>query len=113
MQTTLRSPRAVNDTSGDSGQPGGASVGALLRRLSERIDRNAHRAHSQPGVVFEPRWMGVLNLLALRGPMSVNELAAVLAISHPSVIQTLASLCKAGATRGMADAAPTASRDSP
>ncbi|WP_313917681.1 helix-turn-helix domain-containing protein [Tahibacter sp.] len=88
MQTTLRSPRAVKDTSDDSGQPGGASVGALLRRLSELIDRDANRAYTQAGIVFEPRWMGVLNLLAVRGAMSVNELAAVRAISHPSVSQT-------------------------
>lgn len=103
MQTTLRSPRAVNVTSDDSGQPGGASVGALLRRLSERVDRNANRVYSQLGVVFEQRWMGVLNLLALRGPMSVNELAAMLAISHPSVSQTRAFLRKAGLIAERAD----------
>ena len=47
--------------------------------------------------------MGVLNLLALRGPMSVNELAAVLAISHPSISQTRASLRKAGLIAERAD----------
>jgi len=95
MQTTLRSPRVGNDTSDDSGQPGGAS------RRASAAPIGTHRPRCQPGVfpvgvVFEQRWMGVLNLLALRGPMSVNELAAVLAISHPSVSQTRASLRKAG-----------------
>lgn len=146
MQATLRSPRAVNETSDDSGQPGGASVGALLRRLSERIDRDANRVYSQLGAVFEQRWMGVLNLLALRGPMSVKELAAVL--DRRSLFDRVQARLRVGArrgpsrvdrnstarqripaidpivpqhgtttpkraTRGMAHAAPTASKDSP
>jgi len=75
---------------------GGAAIGARLRRLSERIDADANRIYSQLGVAFEQRWMGVLNQLNLFGPMSVNELAAALAISHPSVSQTRNSLQQAG-----------------
>jgi DNA-binding MarR family transcriptional regulator len=54
-------------------------------------------------VVFEQRWMGVLNQLNLFGPMSVNELAAALAISHPSVSQTRNSLQEAGLITERAD----------
>jgi DNA-binding MarR family transcriptional regulator len=75
---------------------GGAAIGARLRRLSERIDRDANRIYAQLGITFEQRWMGVLDLIARRGPMSVNELAATLAISHPSVSQTRRSLTSAG-----------------
>ncbi len=76
--------------------PGGAAIGARLRRLSERIDRDANRVYALLGIAFEQRWMGVLDLIARRGPMSVNELAATLAISHPSVSQTRRSLTAAG-----------------
>ena len=84
---------------------GGAAIGASLRRLSERIDRDANRIYAQLGVAFEQRWMGVLNLLHLRGPLSVKELAAALAISHPSVSQTRHSLRKAGLVIERADPA--------
>jgi DNA-binding MarR family transcriptional regulator len=75
---------------------GGAALGARLRRLSERIDREAGAVYAHEGVPFEQRWMGVLNQLVLRGPQSVGELAQVLGISHPSVSQTRRSLQAAG-----------------
>jgi len=84
---------------------GGAAIGARLRRLSERIDRDANRVYALLGIEFEQRWMGVLDLIARRGPMSVNELAATLAISHPSVSQTRRSLTAAGLLEEQPDAA--------
>jgi DNA-binding MarR family transcriptional regulator len=81
----------------------GAAIGARLRRVSERIDADANRIYSQLGVAFEQRWMGVLNQLNLFGPMSVNELAAALAIRHPSVSQTRNSLQTAGLVAERAD----------
>ena len=75
---------------------GGANIGALLRRLSDRIDRDANRVYAQLGVAFEQRWMGVLDRLARQGPMSVKDLARDLRISHPSVSQTRSSLLAAG-----------------
>ena len=75
---------------------GAAAIGARLRRLSERIDRQASRLYADAGVVFEQRWFGVLNLLALYGPLSVGEMAASLGVSHVSVSQTRDSLQRAG-----------------
>lgn len=75
---------------------GGAAIGALVRRISERIDRDASRVYARLGVTFEQRWMGVLDLLARQGPMSVKDLARDLRISHPSVSQTRSSLLAAG-----------------
>jgi MarR family transcriptional regulator, organic hydroperoxide resistance regulator len=75
---------------------GGAAIGARLRRLSDRIDRDAARVYAALGVRFEQRWMGVLSLLAERGAMAVGDLAERLRISHPSVSQTRRSLIEAG-----------------
>lgn len=75
---------------------GGAAIGAVLRRLSERIDRDANQVYARLGVAFEQRWMGVLDLLARQGPLSVKDLARKLKISHPSVSQTRSSLLAAG-----------------
>lgn len=77
-------------------QQAGASIGARLRRLSERIDRDANRVYASLGLEFEQRWMGTLNQLHLNGNMSVNEVAAALGISHPSVSQTRRSLLDVG-----------------
>jgi MarR family transcriptional regulator, organic hydroperoxide resistance regulator len=78
---------------------GGAAIGARLRRLSERIDREATQLYGDLGVDFEQRWFGVLNLLAQFGPLSVGELAAPLGISHASVSQTRESLERRGYIR--------------
>lgn len=75
---------------------GGAAIGARLRRLSERVDRDATRVYAELGVAFEQRWMGVLDQLSRRDGLSVKELAETLGISHPSVSQTRASLLAAG-----------------
>lgn len=75
---------------------GGSSIGGRLRRLSERIDRDAARLYADSGVVFEQRWFGVLDLLAQFGPLSVGELATPLGITHASVSETRKSLEKAG-----------------
>lgn len=75
---------------------GGAALGARLRRLSDKIDADVARVYAALGIAFEQRWFGVINQLALNGPMSVGELAAVLRITHVSVSQTRRSLEKAG-----------------
>jgi DNA-binding MarR family transcriptional regulator len=75
---------------------GGGALGARLRRLSERIDRDAGRLYAQAGIPFEQRWYGVLNQLVLRGPLSVGELAQLLGITQASVSQTRQSLAAAG-----------------
>ncbi|MBV9572270.1 MAG: MarR family transcriptional regulator [Alphaproteobacteria bacterium] len=84
---------------------GGAAIGARLRRLSERIDRDANRVYQAAGVTFEQRWLGVLEQLVICGPLAVNDLAKALGISHPSVSQTRDSLKKAGLIAEKADPA--------
>jgi DNA-binding MarR family transcriptional regulator len=77
-------------------QAGGAALGARLRRLSSAIDTDATRVYATLGIAFEQRWFGVLNQLALVGPMTVSELGVALRITHVSVSQTRDSLVKAG-----------------
>jgi DNA-binding MarR family transcriptional regulator len=92
-----------------SGEPdyirshGNAGVGARLRRLSERIDRESNAVYAHLGLHFEQRWMGVLMLLDERGEMTVGELAETLRITQPSVSQTLRSLQTARIVSDKAD----------
>jgi DNA-binding MarR family transcriptional regulator len=71
---------------------GNAGIGARLRRVSDRLDREANAVYAHAGLHFEQRWMGVLMLLAARGEVTVGELAQALGITQPSVSQTLRSL---------------------
>jgi DNA-binding MarR family transcriptional regulator len=72
------------------------ALGARLRRLSERIDREADRIYRESGIRFEQRWYGVMNQLAAHGPMTVGALAGALGITHAAVSQTRASLVAEG-----------------
>ncbi len=87
---------------------GGAAIGARLRRLSERIDREADQVYRDLGVEFEQRWFGLLNALAMAGPLSVGEIAEALGITHAAVSQTRASLQARGLVAAAAD--PTDAR---
>lgn len=75
---------------------GAAALGARLRRLSERIDRDAARLYQDAGVAFEQRWFGVVRLLAASGPLSVGEIAPLLGVSHATVSQIRSGLAAAG-----------------
>lgn len=81
----------------------GAALGARLRRLSAVIDADAARVYAAHGITFEQRWFGVINQLALNGPMSVRMLAEALGISHPSVSEARQSLEKAGLVQSTPD----------
>ncbi|HYC97468.1 MarR family transcriptional regulator [Brevundimonas sp.] len=86
-----------------SRQGGAAAIGARLRRLSERIDRDATRLYQESGETFEQRWYGVVNLLSQRDALSVGELAASLGVSHASVSQIREGLDRAGLITWEAD----------
>ncbi len=55
------------------------------------------------GETFEQRWFGVLNQLALQGPLSIGELAKIIGVTHVSISQTCRSLAEAGHVTFAAD----------
>ena len=83
---------------------GGAALGARLRRLSERLDRDATRLYAAHDIRFEQRWYGVLNQLVVNGPMSIGDIAQALRITHVSVSQASRSLEAAGIIASTASA---------
>ncbi|MBX9747412.1 MAG: MarR family transcriptional regulator [Hyphomonadaceae bacterium] len=82
---------------------GPAAIGARLRRLSDRIDREAERIYAEMGVEFEQRWFGVLNQLTLRGSRSVGDIAAELGVTHAAVSQVRGALERRGLVGVRAD----------
>lgn len=73
-------------------QMAGAALGGRLRRLSASIDADLAQFYSARGIRFEQRWYGLINQLALKGPMSVGELAATLGLTHASISEARKSL---------------------
>jgi DNA-binding MarR family transcriptional regulator len=77
-------------------QAGGAALGARLRRLSERIDREVGALYAARGEAMEQRWYGVLNLLDRFGPLGVVQLAQAMGVTHVAVSQVREALERAG-----------------
>ncbi|MEO5773864.1 MAG: MarR family transcriptional regulator [Sphingomicrobium sp.] len=82
---------------------GSGALGARLRRLSEKIDRDATRIYAERRIEFEQRWFGPLNQIVLNGPLSVSEIAERLYITHVSVSQATQSLEAAGLVASQPD----------
>ncbi|MBY0422927.1 MAG: MarR family transcriptional regulator, partial [Parvularculaceae bacterium] len=75
-----------------------------MRRLSERIDREAAAVYAEAGVEFEQRWFGVLNQLTLNGSMTVGALAEALGVTHAAVSQARVALEARGLVRSATEA---------
>jgi len=86
-----------------SREAGGAAIGARLRRLSERFDRETAQIYAAQGVRFEQRWFGILNQIVLNGPMTVGEIAAALRVTHVSVSQARRALEGEGLLQALSD----------
>lgn len=82
---------------------GGAAIGARLRRLSERLDRETAQIYAAQSLHFEQRWYGILNQLVLNGSMTVGEIAATLRVTHVSVSQARRALEAAGLIEALSD----------
>lgn len=82
---------------------GGASLGARLRRLSDRIDRESDGIYQALGIEFEQRWFGLVNQLALHEQRTVGEVADALGVSHAAISQVRRALVERGLVIAEAD----------
>jgi DNA-binding MarR family transcriptional regulator len=82
---------------------GAAAFASRLRRLSERVDRDAVALYADRGLPFEPRWFATVVALRDFGPLSVGELARMTGVSHAAVSQVRSQLAAAGLVEAAAD----------
>ncbi len=73
---------------------GALSFGSRLRRLSDKIMRQASRVYQSYGLDFEPKWFPLFYLLSQQNEMGIMEIADCLGITHPAVIQIAKELEK-------------------
>lgn len=80
------------------------AIASRMKRLTDRLLRGGSEAYRSLGLDFEPRWFTLFYLLYTEdSPLSIQEIADALMVSHPAVIQTAQMLVKRGLIRSYQD----------
>ncbi len=77
-------------------QLGALALASRLRRLGERLQRDASRIYREQRLEFEARWFPVAYLLSREPPMSVTAVADALGMTHPAVNQIATQMVRRG-----------------
>lgn len=75
---------------------GALALGSRLKRLSDRMMKSVSEIYKNSGVDFESKWFPLFYLLSKEGEKGIMEIAEILHISHPGVIQLAKEMEKAG-----------------
>ncbi|WP_337040492.1 bifunctional helix-turn-helix transcriptional regulator/GNAT family N-acetyltransferase [Emticicia sp. 17c] len=75
---------------------GALALGSRLKRLSDRMMKSVSEIYKNSGVDFESKWFPMFYLLSKEGEKGIMEIAEILHISHPGVIQLAKEMEKAG-----------------
>jgi DNA-binding MarR family transcriptional regulator/predicted GNAT family acetyltransferase len=80
------------------------AIASRMKGLTDRLLRGGSDAYRYLDLDFEPRWFTLFYLLSTEAsPLSIQEIADSLKISHPAVIQTAQMLAKKGLIRSFQD----------
>jgi len=80
------------------------AIASRMKGLTDRLLRGGSEAYRSLGLDFEPRWFTLFYLLSTEAsPLSIQEIANALKVSHPAVIQTAQMLVKRGLIRSFQD----------
>lgn len=67
-----------------------------LKRVSDSMLHDGRRLYRQLGMDIEPNWYVVFRLLEHQGPFTVTEIADHVGVAHPSMIQIVNKMIRAG-----------------
>jgi DNA-binding MarR family transcriptional regulator/N-acetylglutamate synthase-like GNAT family acetyltransferase len=80
------------------------AIASRLKGLTDRLLRGGSEAYRYLDLDFEPRWFSLFYLLSTEAsPLSIQEVADALKVSHPAVIQTAQMLAKRGLIHSFQD----------
>jgi DNA-binding MarR family transcriptional regulator len=80
------------------------AIASRMKGLTDRLVRGGSEAYRYLGLDFEPRWFTLFYLLSTESsPLSIQEIADALKVSHPAVIQTAQMLVKKGLVHSFQD----------
>jgi len=69
-----------------------ASLGTLLRHLTELLDGAVEDSYRAEGLDYRPRFTPVIRVLLASGPSSIRAIADYAGISHSAVSQTVSQM---------------------
>jgi DNA-binding MarR family transcriptional regulator len=72
------------------------ALASRLRRLLQRLHADGELVYQTLNMNFKTKWFPVLHLLIDRSPLALTEIAGLMGVSHPSMIQTIDDLTTAG-----------------
>ena len=75
---------------------GALALGSRLKRLSDKMMKSVSEIYKSSGIDFESKWFPMFYLLSKEGAKSIMEIAEILHVSHPGVIQIAKEMEKAG-----------------
>lgn len=75
---------------------GPLAIASRLKRLSDRLMKDAELIYRKEGLPFQPRWFATFYLLWKKAPIGITEIARELGVTHPAVNQIAGDLEKAG-----------------
>jgi len=75
---------------------GALALASRLRRLLQRLHSDGEQVYRNLNLDFKPKWFPVIHLLAHRSALPLTELAGLLSVTHPSLIETVRELVAAG-----------------
>ncbi len=73
-----------------------ATLGTLVRILTDLLDGEVEAAYAASGLVWRPRYTPVLRALMVLGPVSIKAVAREIGVSHSAVSQTVTQMVKDG-----------------
>jgi len=76
--------------------PATATLGTLLRHLTELLDGAIEEAYGSLPVEYRPRYTPIVRILIGEGPSSMRTIASRAGITHSAVSQTVAQMTKSG-----------------
>ncbi|MFH1892670.1 MAG: helix-turn-helix domain-containing GNAT family N-acetyltransferase [Candidatus Zixiibacteriota bacterium] len=85
------------------GQLGPLGFASRLRRLGERLQRDASLIYKAQSIDFEGRWFPVLYVLKDRSYLSVTAIAAAIGLTHPAVNQIAEKMASHGLISSLKD----------
>ncbi|RKH63551.1 MarR family winged helix-turn-helix transcriptional regulator [Corallococcus llansteffanensis] len=76
--------------------PSSATLGTLLRHLTELLDGAVEKAYESLPLDYRPRYTPIVRTLIELGPASIRTVSTRAGISHSAVSQTVAQMEKRG-----------------
>ena len=72
------------------------ALGSRLRRLADKLTRDAESIYRLYEIDIDPRWFPVFYMLSLKDEAAITELAKDIGQSHPAVSQVVREMSKSG-----------------